>query len=351
MRDTPRGHLSLSDSMPPFSRQPLHSSSCLEAPACKRRAVTLLAGLAMFAISFLPPPPLAAQLLPSGSNSCPLQMRTFAPSSPAQDMPLVVALHGCDQTSEEFEVESGWSELAERYRFVVLYVAQPRCNNPIGCFTWFEADHIKRGGLSTGQIKDMIDSVKGQHSIDPDRVFVTGISAGGAMAVSLLAVYPEQFAGGAVVASLPYGIANTSHEAWPAMLVGVNKSPEAWGDLVRETHPGYQGPYPTLSIFHGTADRAVNPVNQRELVEQWTNLHHTDASPDSESTVAGHDRKVYRDADGHVVVESWTIEGMGHALPVDPGDGPGQGGSTGKYAKDVDLYSSYHALKFWQLID
>ncbi len=315
------------------------------------RIASMASVLAALILTIAAAPSARAQFfLGDSAEGCRLEFRTHVPQNAGQDAPLVVALHGCDQSMADYERESGWSDLADRYGFIVLYAGQPHCNNPMGCFNWFDPAHIRRGAGEVAEIKENVDITRGQHSIDPDRIFVTGISAGAAMGVALLAAYPEDFAGGAVAASLPYRISTGRHDAFPSMLIGKDKTPQEWGDLVRETHPGYEGSYPTLAIFHGTADRAVNPVNMRELKEQWIDLHGIDLNADSEETLAGHTRKEYQDENGQARVVTYAISGMGHALPVDPGTGPGQGGATGKWSKDVDLYSSHHALVFWGLV-
>lgn len=283
------------------------------------------------------------------SESCSLGMQVHVPAQLPESAALVVALHGCTQSAAEYAEQAGWNQLADRYGFVVVYPEQPSCANPWRCFNWFDPAQITRGQGEVGAIKDMIDSVRQEHDIAPDRIYVAGFSAGAATAVAMLAAYPDVFAAGAVAAALPYRIANGSADAMPSMLMGKDKSPAQWGDLVRQQHPGYQGGYPRLVVFHGNADRTVNPVNQRELTEQWTDLHGLDAEPDETSTVAGHPRDAFLGADGRARVVSYRIQGMSHALPVDPGAGPTQGGKTGTYAKDVDLYSSWVALQDWGL--
>jgi poly(hydroxyalkanoate) depolymerase family esterase len=126
---------------------------------------------------------------------------------------LVVVLHGCTQTAAGYDVGSGWSKLADEFGFAVLFPEQSRQNNPNLCFNWFSDSDIERDHGEVRSIREMIGAMISGHSIDPKRVFNTGLSAGGAMANAMLAAYPEVFAGGAVIAGLPYGVASSIPDA------------------------------------------------------------------------------------------------------------------------------------------
>lgn len=304
--------------------------------------------------SHLPPLPsalrglmLACLTLAAGRGAglaCHLGSRVHVPPGLEPDAPLVVALHGCTQTASAFEHESGWSTLADRYGFVVLYPEQPTCKNSFRCFSWFDPAQIERGRGEIGEIAVMVAAARAEYSIDPTRVYVTGFSAGAGMAVALMASYPEVYQAGAILAGLPFKIASGPNDAFPSMLVGKDLSPEAWAEKVRAEHDGYPGPYPRLVAFHGMRDRTVNPVNTTELVDQWTALHGADQDPEIEDLVAGHPRQVYEDPEGRPVVTTFRFADLGHEVPVDPGDGPDQGGHPGEYAKDADLLAAYQAL-------
>src|SRR5262249_28918302 len=151
-------------------------------------------------------------------------------------------------------------------------------------------------------IKEMVDKMKADHTIDPKRVFVTGLSGGGAMTALLLAVWPDIFSGGAIFAGIPYGCATskkTTDEAQNCLkdYTGTNaylpRTPQQWGDLVRAADPGFAGPYPRVSIWHGTADFVVNNKNQAELVKQWTDANGIDQNPDATDTVDGFPHKEF----------------------------------------------------------
>ena len=135
-----------------------------------------------------------------GSNPGALRMFKYVPERP--EPALVVVLHGCTQTAASYDFGAGWSTLADRYGFVLLLPQQQPANNPNKCFNWFLADDIERGKGEALSIRQMVEAMIRDHGIDRRRVFVTGLSAGGAMTSVMLATYPEIFAAGAVIAGL-----------------------------------------------------------------------------------------------------------------------------------------------------
>lgn len=297
-------------------------------------------------------PFLALLLLGGGlraDEACSMGMKVHAPAGLRGEPALVVALHGCTQTAAEFELESGWSALADRLGFVVLYPEQPKCANSMSCFNWFDPAQIARGQGEVKRIRQMVDTVRAQYSIDPARVFVTGFSAGAAMTTAMMAAYPEVFAAGAVMAGLPYRISN-GQDALICMFQGKDKTPAAWAGLVRDTHPGYAGPYPRTLIVQGMQDKVINPVNFRETIEQWTAVHGADLTPDASETLVGNTLRTYHDGAGKAVVAALELPALPHAVPVDPGSGPGQAGTVGKWSKDADLSGPWQALRFWGLV-
>jgi poly(3-hydroxybutyrate) depolymerase len=190
--------------------------------------------------------------------------------------------------------------------------------------------------------------MKKDHSIDGKRIFVTGLSAGGAMAVNLGAVYPDLFVGVAAMAGLPYGCA-TDVASGLSCMKGKDQTPQQWGDVARKARPGYGGPYPRMAVYHGDKDGMVAHSILDEIMEQWVNLHGADTQPEVEDTVSGHPRRVYHDQAGQPVVETFLIKGMGHGIPVDPGTGPKQGGSVSLFSFNVKLWSTHYIAAFWGL--
>ncbi|MQA93575.1 MAG: PHB depolymerase family esterase [Streptosporangiales bacterium] len=283
-----------------------------------------------------------------GTNPGALRMFRYVPDGLPAGRPLVVALHGCTQTAGPYGTGAGWIELAERHRFAVLLPQQETANNGNRCFNWFQSADTARGSGEALSIRQMVARMAADTGTAPGRVYVTGLSAGGAMTAVMLAAYPDVFAGGGVVAGVPYRCATALFQAFSCMNPGVDRTPAAWGDLVRAAG-SHTGPWPTVSVWHGTSDFTVAPANQRELIEQWTNVHGTDATPDTTDTVAGYPHEVYRNASGAPVVEAYKITGMGHGQPVDPGTAPAQCGTAGAFILDADICAAHHLTTFWGL--
>src|SRR5579864_8760872 len=168
-----------------------------------------------------------------GSNPGDLRMLSFVPAKLQHAPALVVVLHGCVQTAAGYDLGAGWSTLAERYGFALLMPEQQRANNPQGCFNWFNPEDVTRDRGEAHSIRQMIARMVGDHGIDKHRIFVTGLSAGGAMTSVMLATYPDVFAAGAVIAGLPYGVASNVREAMNGMLRSPSRSADGLGDLVR----------------------------------------------------------------------------------------------------------------------
>ncbi|QFZ20203.1 extracellular catalytic domain type 1 short-chain-length polyhydroxyalkanoate depolymerase [Saccharothrix syringae] len=310
-------------------------------PAVAALAAALTAALATAALTTTAPPARAAglqEVTGFGTNPGNLQMFRYVPDGLPPDRPVVVALHGCTQNAASYATGTGWTKLADQWRFSVVFPQQRSANNLNSCFNWFEPGDTRRGAGEALSIKQMVDRVK--QDVKASSAYVSGLSAGGAMTAVMLATYPDVFAGGGVVAGLPYGCATAVAQAFGCMNPGVNLTPAQWGDKVRAAYAG--GPRPKVSIWHGTADTTVVPANAGELVEQWTDVHGTDQTPDVSDTVAGYPHRVYGG-----VVELYQITGMGHGHPVDPGTGPTQCGTAGAYVLDVDICSAYHLARFW----
>ena len=283
-----------------------------------------------------------------GSNPGALTMYKYLPAGLPANAPLVVALHGCAQSASNYDAETGWVLLADRWKFALLLPEQTTSNNSSRCFNWFEAGDIARGAGEALSIKQAVDKLKADHASDPARVYVTGLSAGAAMTAVMLATYPEVFAGGAIIAGVPYNCGTGLTNAFSCMNPGSDLTPAQWGNKVRAAS-SHTGPWPRVSIWHGDADTTVRPANANELVEQWTNVHGVDQTADVEDTIGGYPHKVYRNAAGTAVVESWSITGMGHGTPVDPGSGERQCGTAGAYILDVNICSSWYIGKYFGL--
>jgi poly(hydroxyalkanoate) depolymerase family esterase len=278
-----------------------------------------------------------------------LRMWTYMPSEMADDRALVIVLHGCGQTAAGYNHGAGWSTLAERYGFALLLPEQQRSNNPNGCFNWFEPDDTRRGGGEAASIQAMVEKMVHENGIDPRRVFITGLSAGGAMTSVMLACYPELFAGGAIIAGLPYGAAANVQQAFQSMFQSPSRPAREWGDLIRRAAPHHQGPWPRVSVWHGNADRTVIPPNAREILKQWTDVHGVSLTPSLESVVDGYPREVWLDRAGAELIESYSITHMAHGTPLATGDAEFECGASGPFLLEVGISSSFHIAKFFGL--
>jgi poly(hydroxyalkanoate) depolymerase family esterase len=287
-----------------------------------------------------------------GTNPGNLTMYKYVPAGVPANAPLVVALHGCTQTAAAYQ-GAGWNALADVKKFYVLYPEQKSANNSSSCFNWFEVGDIARGQGEALSIKQMVDKMKADHSIDPARVYITGLSAGAAMTGVMAATYPDVFSGAAIMAGIPYKCATTMSNAFSCMSPGTDKTPVQWGDLVRGAFSGYAGPWPKVSIWHGTSDFTVATMNLAEQMQQWTNVHGIDQTADVSETVAGFPHKVYKDGAGVARVETYELTSMGHGTAVDPQfTFPGSSvgcGTAGSYLLDVNICSTWYSASFFGL--
>lgn len=283
-----------------------------------------------------------------GSNPGNLRMLTYIPEHRQARPPLVVVLHGCTQTAGGYDHGTGWSTLADRLGFILLLPEQKRANNPNTCFTWFSAEDTARDRGEALSIRQMIEHMVLAHGIDRSRIYVTGLSAGGAMTSVMLATYPEVFAGGAIIAGLPYGSAASVQEAFDAMFQGQARPARAWGDLVRAASP-HTGPWPKVSVWHGSADQTVKPANADEIVKQWADVNGLGAVPSVDATVDGYRRRVWHNADGESVIEAYTITGMAHGAPIAATGSNGACGQAAPFILDVGVSSTHRIAEFWDL--
>jgi poly(hydroxyalkanoate) depolymerase family esterase len=285
-----------------------------------------------------------------GSNPGDLKMFSFTPGDLRKSPALVVVLHGCTQTATGYDSGAGWSTLAERYGFALLMPEQKPSNNANSCFNWFVPEDTARDRGEAGSIRQMIEHMARTAGIDRNNVYVTGLSAGGAMTSVMLATYPEVFAGGAVIAGLPYGIATNVQEALRGMFQSPPHAANELGNLVRNAS-GHKGPWPKLSVWHGSADRTVNPSNADEIVKQWLDVHGLPPAPMSEAEVDGHPRQIWWNAEGETVIESYTITDMAHGTPLGVAENDERYGAEGAFLIEAGISSTYHIANFFGLTE
>jgi len=281
-----------------------------------------------------------------GANPGALDGWFYAPATPPTA--LVVVLHGCTQTAAGYDAGSGWSDLAAAHGFAVLFPEQTRANNPNLCFNWFNPEDSRRGQGEAESIRQMVAAMIGRHGIDPTRVFVTGLSAGGAMTSIMLATYPEIFAGGGIIAGLPFAAATSVTEALERMRGQGHPAAPAYTDRARAAS-AHTGAWPRISVWHGDADHVVVHVNADRIVEQWLGLHGIAAGRDRSDTIDGHARRTWLGADGDVAVEAYRIAGMGHGTPLKTGGAEGCG-TAGPHMLDVGISSTRHLAASWGIL-
>lgn len=302
--------------------------------------IVVLAAVAVATVSLTSRPASAAALTPVtgfGSNPGALQLYSYLPDGLGTAPALVVALHGCTQSAADYHASSGWRKYADLWKFVLLYPQQTSANNGNSCFNWFLTGDTTRGQGEALSIRQMVNHAVTAYGVDPRRVFVTGLSAGGAMTSVMLATYPDVFAGGSVVAGVAYRCATDLSSAISCQYSAQTRTPRQWGDLVRAAHPGYSGARPVVSIWHGSEDRTVIPANATQSRDQWTDVAGVSQTPTSRTTLP----------DGTVVerhgtaVTRYQVPGIGHGTPVDPGSAVHQCGTAGTYYLD-SVCSAYH---------
>jgi poly(hydroxyalkanoate) depolymerase family esterase len=282
-----------------------------------------------------------------GSNPGNLRMFAYAPQHLPPAAPLVIALHGCTQTADEYDYGTGWSSLADKFGFAVIYPQQQPANNPRSCFSWFLPDDIARGQGEAHSIRQMVEHAVAAFASDRGRIFVTGLSAGGAMVSVMLATYPEVFAGGAIIAGLPYGCASNVQQAFELMFTARAEDSRALGDRVRAAS-GHRGPWPKISVWHGTSDPIVQPSHGEDIIRQWTNVHGLAEYPSFQKPVGGHARRIWSDANGEPLIEAFSISGMAHGVPLATTGGESCG-AAGAFFLDVGISSTHHIARFWRL--
>lgn len=232
-----------------------------------------------------------------------LAYKLYVPSGHGgRSLPLVVMLHGCTQSPDDFATGTGMNALAEADGFLVAYPAQSRAANASRCWNWFETGHQARGRGEPALIAGLAQAVVREFGLDPARVYVAGLSAGGAAASVLAATYPDLFAAVGVHSGLACGAARDAGSAFAAMRGGT-------GPVRR-----LERPIPTI-VFHGDRDRTVDPKNGDQVVAQatpGTALARTVTQGVSEGGMA-YTRTVQGDASGRPVLEQWSLHGAGHA--------------------------------------
>ncbi len=283
-----------------------------------------------------------------GSNPGDLRMLVFQPPTPpAAGAPLIVVLHGCRQGAASFATLTGWLDLAKARGIPLVMPEQRMSNNRNRCFNWYRPGDVGRGRGEAMSIRQMVRTATKRFGSNRRRVFVVGLSAGGAMAVAMLAAYPAVFAGGAVVAGMPIGAASTS----PMALLRMHRAdpfrtrPGLVAAVRARTPSRGRQPWPRLSIWQGDRDRTVDPANAELLAAQWSGLHGFGKEPTTDMAPAPGLRRRTWHRTARPAVELWTIADMAHGFPVDAA-AAGMG-KSGPWVIDAGISAVQHIAAFW----
>jgi acetylxylan esterase len=259
----------------------------------------------------------AGQLVPIltfGDNPTGLRMHLYVPPRVATHPAVLLALHWCQGSGPDFHASTRYARLADRHGFIVVYPSVTRASR---CWDVHSPAALTHGGGSDPQgLLSMLGYVLQHHQADRARVFVTGHSSGAMMTQLLLGAYPEVFRAGAAQAGVPFGcFAGPTEWNEPCALGQVTRSPEEWGELVRQAQPGFAGTRPAVQLWHGTADDGLSFHNFGESIKQWSNVLGTGVTP--ASTEAGIPRRAwtrerYVDARGEVRLEAYRGAGEPH---------------------------------------
>ena len=250
-------------------------------------------------------------------------------------VPLLMLLHGCTHGAEDMAEISGMNEVANRNQFLVVYPEQSRLANLLKCWNWFDPKHQSRDAGEPAILAEIVRQVSSKNAVDPERVFIAGISAGGAMAVIAAALYPDLFSGLGVAAGAEFQAAQGVPEGLVAMKQGGPDPAQQGKAAFAAMKPGLaRKPRKRLPVivFHGTEDASVNCVNADQIVAQWSETNACLAAEagekrfsiseerTAETVPGGHsfDRHIYADQTGRLLMEKWIVKGLGHAWSGTP---------------------------------
>jgi poly(hydroxyalkanoate) depolymerase family esterase len=247
--------------------------------------------------------------------------KLYIPTRLAGQPTLLVMLHGCTQSADDFAVGTRMNRLADEHGFVVVYPEQTAQANASKCWNWFNPQDQARGAGEPSLIAGIVREVSERHGVAPGRVFVAGLSAGAAMAVVMGEAYPELFSGVGVHSGLPLGSAKDVASAMASMKGGRSGLPGLKDLPVGSARSGTKATRPVATIvFHGDRDHTVQQTNATEIVKQALNAHQAGAGALTERTQTGearggrrYSRTEHVNASGQVVIESWVVHGAGHA--------------------------------------
>ena len=253
------------------------------------------------------------------NNAGERRYKLFRPGNlpPAGQRTLIVVLHGCTQDADDIARGTRFNEAAARDGFVVLYPEQPVTANPLKCWNWYIPEQIGRDQGEASIIAELTAKIVKDEGIAPARVFLTGVSAGGAMAANLVADYPELYSAVAIHSGLPAFAASSQAEALGVMAKGP-QNPDALGESAHATMGARARVVPVL-LLQGVTDHLISILNLRASARQWVVTNAKAAGTEIPEAVEVHpaDQRLSGERftlrDGTLIVESWRIDGVGHA--------------------------------------
>ncbi|SAK98906.1 PHB depolymerase family esterase [Caballeronia temeraria] len=230
-------------------------------------------------------------------------------------LPLVVMLHGAQQDADDFASGTGMNIVAEEREYIVLYPEQSEGANPFRCWNWFKPIDWACDSGEPAMLLALTRAIVAKFNADETRVYVAGLSAGGAMAVNLVVRYPDRFAAAAIHSGIAFGVADEPLSALCAMRDGMGRV-----SLPETVAHGLRTRAVPLIVFHGDADDTVHPRNSEQIVKMGLHLHDCQDPPTQVSTQDNEDahrhsytRHVFDNGDDEPVVEQWSVHGLGHA--------------------------------------
>lgn len=241
-----------------------------------------------------------------------MDYKLFTPTGlSAARAPLIVMLHGCTQSPDDFARGTRMNTVARQHGYVVAYPAQAQSKNASKCWNWFRSHDQRRGQGEPGVIAELTRDIVKRYGLDDRRVYVAGLSAGGAMAAVLGGTYPDVYAAIGVHSGLPFGVAHDLPSAFAAMKQGGRES-------ARARSPALTDPVPAI-VFHGDRDTTVDARNGAAVIAQSTGMEacqrelRTTVERGAVPNGRKYTRTIFFDANGKVVAEQWVVHGAGHA--------------------------------------
>ncbi|KAI1391473.1 carbohydrate esterase family 1 protein [Hypoxylon trugodes] len=254
-----------------------------------------------------------------------LGMYSYVPKNLKTPAPIIVAVHHCQGSAQQYSTESHYMPLADQHGFILIY---PNSRSSGGCFDVASDATLKHdGGGDSQTIINMVKYAVDKYGGDANRTYVTGTSSGAMMTNVLLGAYPDVFKAGSVYSGVPDGCFYVSGSTATQDPPGWNnacangqstKTAQQWGDLVRSYYPDYTGPRPRVQVWHGTSDGTLRYPNYQETLKEWSNVLGLTTSADKTNTPqSGYTQTIYGDGDAATAqLVGYSAQGVGHTVPV-----------------------------------